>query len=286
MEPRGYFTERQEMDRKAYISHHKNKLALRGLEYFFALYGEGIKELPTPGQLAGQKMHYAVLERKKFLQNRFVSRFEDFRSAPSQEWRDRVLRENPGAQIMTLNESLKYDRVIDRIMSHPVAGPLISNALRERHGYARCPRTGLMLYSRPDIITDHREIGELKFTRSLDGFLREAYRERYPMQLAFYQAVDNLLNEDQLVNNCFYIAVEFDYPHRLRVIELEPQFEAMGHKDWNYAMDLIKECLDRDPQMKNYEIWRRDSYRMMKGQKPELWMLTNEERYADIIGMS
>lgn len=280
-----YRTEALPLERKQYISNAKIQLAEEALEYFFAEYGEGIRRPASKQMEEGQRLHYMVLEREKFKQNRVVHRFRDLKTSQAQTWLAQVSKEYPEATVMSIEESLKYDRIIDRVMSHPTAGPIISQSIKERHGYAICPRTGLVLYSRPDIVTAQGWIADLKFVQSVDlqRFNRQQYEMKWFVQLAFYNAVDGLIRGHRQADNCMFIAVEHTYPHRMAIIPLDPQFEAMGELIWNDALDKIKRCLDRDPQMKNFEVWREESY-TARAASPELWMLTKDARFAGIIG--
>ena len=285
-EVRGYFKTQQPMDRRAYISRSKLDLAIQGLEFFFATYGEGISTPSTPGQIEGQRLHRAVLEPEEWRRNRFVHRFADMRSPEAKDWVKRIERENPGALILSPQDDLRYARIADRVLSHRMAGNLIKRARTELHGYATCPRTGALLYSRPDIITPEGWIGDLKFCRNVDAqdFNREQERSRYFMQLAFYNYVHSLIEGVQLSGNCFWIAVEIYYPHRLRVYTMHADFEKMGNCLWNGAMDKILACLGADPQMKNYEVWRAESNGASE-LSPELWMANKDPRFMDAIAV-
>lgn len=280
----GYYSSALPLDRRAYISRSKIALALEGMEYYFALYGEGKKRPETEAMIRGRRLHHAVLEHDQFRRNRVLSKYENIRSGEGLKWATQKLREYPNAVIQSLAESHETDRIIDRVMSHRMAGPLISRALKEKHGYAICPRTGLVLYSRPDIKTAEGEIAELKFVRSVDEFqfARQQYSERWFMQLAFYNFVDGLITGQRLFGNCFYVAVEWEYPHKLAVLTLDPTFEKMGDILWNEGLDKIKTCLELDPHMKNFEFWRMES-NQAREIRPEYWMLNNDERFKTLI---
>lgn len=283
---KGYFQSAQAIARNAYISRNKLDLALSGLELFFTAYGEGIFPQSTPAQIEGQRLHKAILEPFEWNRTRFVHRFPDLRSKEAQEWLRRVERENPGAVVMTPAEDLRYQRIVDRVMSHPLAGQLIRSAKTELHGYATCTRTGATLYSRPDIITPQGWIGDLKFTRNVDAFhfCREAYKERYFMQLAFYNHVHFLITGEQLVGNCFWVAVEYNYPHRVRVHTMPSDFQKMGDVLWNEGLDKILACLKVDPEMKNYAVWRAEGNGAGELEL-EPWMVTQDQRFVDAIAI-
>lgn len=281
----GYFKERIDCDRKQYISRNKLDLALDGLEFFYTAYGEGIFPESTTAQIEGQRLHKAILEPLEWRRTKFVHRYENLYAPEAKAWVQRVERENPGCLIMSVHQSLKYDRIVERVMSHKLAGALIKNSRTELHGYAKCPRTGAWLYSRPDIITPQGWIGDLKFCRNVDEkqFNRDQFASRWYMQLAFYNFVHRLITGENLSGNCFWLAVEIKYPHRIRVHTMDTDYEKMGESSWTRAMDEILECLQKDPEMKNYEVWREKS-NYAGAIRPEAWMAMSDQRFVDAIG--
>lgn len=282
----GYLPKAQQLDRRAYISRAKIALMLEAPEYFFALYGEGKKRPTTKAMELGRRLHYATLENTEFRRNRQIYRMDNLNTIEGRKWHERVQREYPGAPIMSMAEALTMDRIVDRVMSHKLAGELIRGARTEHHGYARCPRTGLLLYSRPDILTTEGAVGELKFVKSVDEFAfnRQQYSDRWFMQLAFYNYVDGLITGTRKPDNCFYIAVETEYPHRLIVPTLHPTYEVMGDILWNEGLDKIRECMERDPQMRNFEVWRAHSNKA-RSIEPEYFMMNNDPRFQGLIGI-
>lgn len=282
----GYFKQAHSLDRKAYVSRSKIATANEGLEYLFAEYGEGIQRPVTPIMLEGRKLHMATLEPEEYRRRYPTHRFNDTSTPEAKAWEARMKRENQGIQLISPMERLRVDRIVDRIMSHKLAGPLLSTATNERHGYAYCPRTGALLYSRPDILTSHGEIAELKFVKSVDPFAfnRQQYSEKWFMQLAFYNAVHGLITGERRVGNCFFIAVEHFYPHRIAVLTLTPTYEQMGDILWNEGLDKILFCMGQDPQMKNYEVWRHESNKARE-LEPEYFMMNNDERFKPLMGI-
>lgn len=280
----GYYKEPLPLDRRAYVSKAKLELVLQGLEYFFAAYGEGRFQASTAKQVEGQRLHMACLEPQLWRQKRWIHKFESLREPKAQEWINRVNRENPGAIILSPAEDLRYQIIVDRVLSHPKAGQFIRDGRTELHGYAPCPRTGLMLYSRPDVITKQGWLGDLKFVDSVEAqaFNRAQYRNRWFLQLAFYNFVHGLITGEHFLENCFWIAVEYDYPHRVQVFTMEGDFEKMGLALFNHALDLLQSCLAKDPLMKNYEVWRAHSYRAQK-LAPEPWMAMNNPLLMDAV---
>lgn len=285
-EAHGYFQEPLPLDRRAYASKAKLELALQGLEYFFAAYGEGIFTPSTAKQVEAQRLHMAVLERDRWRRLKFVHRFESLKEPKAQEWVRRVQRENPGAVILNPYEDTRYQRIVDRVLSHPKAGAFIRDGRTELHGYARCPRTGMLLYSRPDVVTKQGWVGDLKFVDSVDdqAFNRAQYRNRWFLQLAFYNFVHGLITGEHVLENCFWIAVEHEYPHRVQVFTMEVDFEKMGLALMNHALDLVQECLAKDPEMKNFEVWRAHSYKARK-LAPEPWMAMNNPLLMDAVSV-
>jgi len=278
----GYFNKAHQMDRLAYISYRKLAMVLDGPEFFFSGYGEGVWPEQTAGQVEGVRLHLATLQPEEWRRSRFVHRFPDFKSPEAKAWLSRIERENPGALVLTYAEDLRYQRIAERILSHRLAGDLIKRSVTELYGYAHCPRTGMVLHSRPDILTPEGWLGDLKFVRNVDDFNREQFRQRWFMQLAYYNFIDGLITGKPKSGNCFWIAVEIKYPHRIIVPTMESDYEKMGDVLWNDALDRLMACLEKDPGMKNYEVWRAHSYRAREI-KPEPWMVTNDQRFVDAV---
>lgn len=283
----GYFSKPHDLPRSKYISNNKIDLALDGTEYCYALYGEGIQRPVTPQMEYNKMLHQATLEPEIYQRNRFIRRFDNMNSKEAQDWLKRIQRENPGARIVSPAESLKVDRIVDKIMSHSVAGEIIRKSKKEMHGYAICPRTGSVLYSRPDLLTIYGQIGDLKFVRSVDEFWfnREQWSMGWYRQIAFYSFVDALIHSIvRPLTNCFFIAVEPVYPHKLAIIQVDPDYIKIGDAKWNRGMDLFLECLARDPEIKNPEAWRVASNEV-KHIKPEFFMTNNDPLLRDLMGM-
>lgn len=281
----GYYLESQTKDRRAYISRAKIATMLKGPEYFFARYGENLKDEDTPARARGRLLHRAVLEPRKFQATKVVHRFDSFKTAAAREWKQRLLMEQPDAMIMSADESFEIDRLVERVRTHKLAGRLIEAARREHHGYAVDPETGLLLYSLPDVITDHDEVADLKFIGSADPFEfnRQQFREMWFMQLAFYNHVHALITGVKRSENTFFIAVEDKYPHRIEVLTMDKKYEEMGECLFRQGLADLKEFLAADPNISNFEVWRRRS-NQAKGLEPEYFMLNNDPRFQHLLG--
>lgn len=282
----GYYATRQVNDRRAYISRAKIDKVLDAPEYFFARYGENLKEEDTDARRWARMLHQAVLEPRKHQANRVVCRYDNFRTAEARAWKERTLLERPGAQILNTEQCFEIDRMVERIRTHKVAGSLLATAQKEHHGYAVDPETGLLLYTIPDLVTDHDEVGDLKFIGSADPFEfnRMQYKERWFMQLAFYNYVHELITGKKRRGNTFYIAVEQAYPHRLEVITLDAKYEEMGEHLFRQGLNELKELLDQDPTITNFEVWRSRSNKP-KQIEPEYFMLNNDPRFQHLLGL-
>lgn len=284
--PAGYFVSSQVKDRRAYVSRSKIACVLKSPELFFARYGEKMKDEDTASRMRGRLLHAAVLEPQRFQANRIVHRYENFKTQAARDWKQRTLLEQPNALIVSTEEAFEFDRLVERVRSHKLAGPLIANARKEHHGYAVDPESGLLLYSIPDVITDHNEVADLKFIGSADpfDFNRQQFRELWFMQLAFYNHVHSLITGEKRSENTFFIAVEDKYPHRLEVLAMDKKYEEMGEALYRQGLTDLKEFLAEDPTITNFEVWRKRSNKA-KALEPEYFMLNNDPRFQHLLGI-
>lgn len=284
-EIKGYFRQKKINNTSEYISFNKIRLAHAGLEHFFSLYGEGILEKPTKAQIRGRIFHEACLEPQRFLMNKHTAP-PKLSGKDLEIWTQRVERENSQAYFMTTDEVREIDRMREKVFSHKLVGQILENAIVEKHGYAKCPRTGLMLYSRPDILTKKSYIADLKFVQSADPFMfkRQQYSMLWFVQLAFYNYVHSLITGKPHSENCFFIAVEHRYPHKICVMTLTEKFQRMGEIVFEEMIDKIKACLELDPKIEDFEVWRRDSNNAIDID-PDMWMLNKDPRFYELIDL-
>lgn len=258
----GYFDRAQDLD--FYVSRAKIVTILESLEKFFARYGEGRKTKSTAAMDDGQIYHEAVLRPAEYQRRLHVHRFKNFQSNDAKFWRNKTIEETPDAIIMSEAEIAEVEKIVDAVNSDPLVRRLLNKALKETHGYAKCPKTGIWLYSRPDIVTEDGFVAELKFVKSVDfdDFDRQQFYEKWYIQLAFYNYVHCLINGIEKNQNVLYIAVENEYPHRVRCFTFAPNheceslpYEEMGMIKVHKGIELVDRFRKADPTFTNRKIW-------------------------------
>lgn len=120
--------------------------------------------------------------------------------------------------------------------------------LAETSAYTVDPRTGLAVKCRPDIYSpQHRLIGDVKTAAdaSYFAFKRDAAKFGYHMQHPLYSEVWEAGTELP-VDGFFFIVLEKSDPPAVACYELTPSAIAEGHATYCAALDLYKECLEKD----------------------------------------
>lgn len=282
----GYYDEPLALPTRSYISNAKIKSILSSKEHFFAEYAENVKRESSRFMDLGRIIHMAALEPDEFRHRIEVHRFDSLRSKEAQAWHAAHLKKFPNAIVMSYEEKLQVDRALHSLHTHPMAGNIISRSVKEKHGYARCPDTGIILYSRPDIITPQNDIFDLKCVRSVDpgAFNRQQFFETWFMQLRFYNRVHSILENKPLSRNTGYIALENSYPYRVQVFPLARKYEEMGDILVDRGISIISEMWKQDPHMQNKMLWRKDSFKAVE-LEPERFMLENSENFTSLIGI-
>lgn len=280
----GYFDSAQTFNSKDYISYSQISLFLEGDELYFTKYGEGRRKPPTAAMIEGKNQHLNILEHDKFLKNIHVMRYPDFKTKEAREWRDGLYRTVPDCIILSPDEELEYAKVYNSVMSHRIAGDLISKSMKEKHGYARDPITGRTLYSRPDLKTSHGYIGDLKFVRSIDeaAFNAQQFFEGWYVQLSFYNAVDGFVYGHHKPDNAVYIAIESSYPYRVRVYT-HTEYSEMGDIKWRKAVDTLDSYLREDPTISKKEKWKRETNQVIQ-LKPKYGFMSDPD-FAHLINI-
>lgn len=118
----------------------------------------------------------------------------------------------------------------------------------ETSAYTTDPRTGLEVKCRPDMYSPaHRLIGDIKTAAdaSYFAFKRDVGKFGYHMQHALYSEVWEAGTELP-VDGFFFISMEKSDPPAVACYELTTSAIAEGYAQYCAAMDLYKECLEKD----------------------------------------
>lgn len=249
----GYFEQAQEVG--FYLSNAKISLMLDSPGKYFARYGEGFKKEPTQAMIRGRMLHDAILRPDEFAAKCHTHTFKDFRTKAAQDWRSSILEKDPEAYILDAEGKEEIQRVVDSVYADPLVADLLKEGLNERFGYAEL--SGISALSRPDLVTKRGIIADLKIVRSVDAvkFNRQAFYEDWYIQLGFYNTVHGLISGRHSNQNACFIAVEAEYPHKVKVFTLSAKYEEMAETKIMKGIELIKMFMEKDPEFKNKRLW-------------------------------
>lgn len=140
----------------------------------------------------------------------------------------------------------------ESVLAHPLARTLLERPGKaEQSLFAQDPMTKVWLRARLDYLTDTSDektiIVDLKTAASADprDFGRSAAEFGYDIQSEWYQVVLRLVRRDE--NTEFrFIVVEKSAPYLVSVIELDAEYAAIGQVRMRRAIDLFKECSDKN----------------------------------------
>jgi len=188
----------------------------------------------TPAMAFGTLVHRAVLEPDKyettttiFEGRRAGARYEDFKL------------ENAGKDILTPREAMDIRTIAGRIHDHPFAGPLVRDCQHYEYPFTMImegvPHRGII-----DGLSAYSII-DLKTTSKVDrmSLQRQIYDFKYYMQAAIYQRAAQMLGFD--CKAYFIVAVESAAPHHVQIVELEEDYIARGHIEWEELLTRWKD---------------------------------------------
>jgi len=138
--------------------------------------------------------------------------------------------------------------IADAVLTHPVAGAILSQGEPEQSAYATDPDTGVTMRARIDWLRDNAAV-DLKSVGRQGGarpeaFARAAADHGYHIQSDFYLRVLALLGMVDLP--FIHIVVEVDPPHLVSVVQLDDEALQVGHEQVRRALDIYARCRDTD----------------------------------------
>mgnify|MGYP005999443901 CR=1 FL=1 len=199
----------------------------------FLHYKEG-KRVETPAMRFGTLVHRAILEPEYYSQS--VTVYGGRRAGNA--WKE-FEAANEGKDIVTTNEAMDIRQLSESVLNHPYASAMIRDCTKYEVSveFTQCgvPHRGIIDGLGSWFMLD------LKTTTSVDyhNLQRTIYDAKYYMQAAIYQRAATLLGYDH--EAYFIVAVESKAPHHVQVVELEPQYIARGHLEWEALLSQWKE---------------------------------------------
>jgi exodeoxyribonuclease VIII len=182
----------------------------------------------TPAMRMGTIVHAAVLEPERFASECMVLKGinskakPEYKAAAKEHGAENVLTEQEGAQVISLQESVRSNQEA-------------SDALLECNRFelsAFVEFSGVLCRARYDAINLETGVSvDLKTARSSEReeFSKSVYNFRYHVQDAFYSAIFRLITGRDL--RFKFLAVENEPPHCPMVYELDSEAKEFGYQD-------------------------------------------------------
>jgi len=194
----------------------------------------------------GRLIHELLAERLGGEPVKFaVNPYDSFRTKLAREWRDAI----PDDTAIVSQEKIEeMSKVVDRVLDHPVIkeyfkGEITPEVTIEKKVEGYNIKGILDVVVKGEITT---AVYDWKFinSRSFDKFTREAIYSNYDLQASVY----DYLSE---ANNVYFVAIESEVPHRIKVYHCDPSFLEHGADKFNKVLKIIKEANWRAP---NFDI--------------------------------
>lgn len=135
------------------------------------------------------------------------------------------------------------DAIADAVLTHPVAGAILSQGEPEQSAYATDPDTGVTMRARIDWLRDNaacdlKTVGRQGGARP-EAFARAAADHGYHVQGDWYSRV---LAHNGIVAPFLHIVVETEPPHLVSVVQLDDDALALGNAQSRRALDTYAHC--------------------------------------------
>ena len=202
----------------------------------------------TASLLFGRAVHKYVLEKEDFFNEFAVAPFVDRRTKEGKAQWLLFQDQSEGKDIITQEDFEKIQAMYDALYATPFVAKLLSGE-KELSFFTEDDRTGLVVKCRPDCITDFDEVSLLIDYKSCsdasnDGFMKDAIKLMYDMQLAYYKDnVDKNRGREHIV---IFIAQEKNPPYLVNILEANEYFIRSGRDMYRTYLDMYAECLEND----------------------------------------
>ena len=146
------------------------------------------------------------------------------------------------------------------LFRHPYAKSLLTNGEAEASYYCEVDigaAKPLKVRLRPDNVKHKKRIVvDLKTAKdaSVDGFKKDAANLNYHIQAAFYADMMELIMEEELGYEFFFVAQEKVKPYNFGIYQASPQFRSVGKYEWELLLMLYSWCLEHD-KWPGYQIY-------------------------------
>jgi len=188
------------------------------------------RKVTTPAMRFGTLVHRAILEPEKYEATVAVT---DHRRGTNAY--KAFVEEHEGMDILKTREAMDIRLIANRVLEHPFAGEMIKQCTHFELPFTieQCgvPHRGIIDGLGSWFLLDLKTTSDV----SHNALQRTIWSAKYYMQAAIYERAASLMGHDP--EAYFIVAVESAAPHHVQVVELEPQYVARGHMEWERLLD-------------------------------------------------
>jgi len=174
-----------------------------------------------------------------------ISPYDSFRTKEARNWRDAT----PDDTMIVSQAKMEHLNVIvDRVLDHPIVKEYFKGDIAPEVTVEKKVE-GYNIKGIIDVIVKGdttSAVFDWKFinTKTFDNFTRQVMYDNYDLQACVY---------DFLVEptNVYFVAIENEAPHRIKVYHCEPSFLEHGADKFNKVLKIIKQADWREP---NFDI--------------------------------
>lgn len=203
------------------------------------------KREATPAMIKGTGIHTCVLEFERYEKNYIV--YDGYKRGKA--W-DEFCQEHANKQIIDAKFDNDCRMTREAVMQHPKARALIeSSQMVEPSAFA--PLYGLPCKSRPDLITKHPFMVDLKSSQCArpDKWCNSIENYNYDRQAAFHHDVwAKAIGEypDAYRMPYLWIVVESSEPYGVSVLECPDEMMLFGRRSYQQIIEVIQNCIEAD----------------------------------------
>lgn len=232
--------------------HARNELSFSGLSRFMqspAHYRHYIEtpQDPTPAQKFGQAAHFGILQPEEFYKNyAMMPDGIDRRTKDGKAKYEEFISANLDKSIISTEDYYRVQAMTEKVLSHPIAGPLLKNGVAERSFFWTDPVSGVECRCRPDFLRNDNVIVDLKTTEdaSINSFQRSLSNYKYHIQSALYlEGITQALELKSPLTEFVHLVVEKNPPYGIGLYTLDDKSLAKASDEIREALDQYALCL-------------------------------------------
>jgi len=218
----------------------------------------------TPSLLRGRAAHAYTLEGRKAFESEFaVAPPCDRRYKKGKAISNEFVENNPGKTVITEEDYIKIYGMNRAVQAHPWAGELLDGGIREQTVIWEDEETGIMCRCRPDLLPagDYPMVVDYKGCKDASdyGFDKSIATYRYFQQAGMYSEGMSKATGEQY-NAFMFIAVEWEFPHRMDVVNMDSDYLAYGKQEFHRLLRIEKQCRENNHWPHYHNAGARDCY--------------------------